>query len=138
MSLNKWVGIGRMVKDPNLRQTQSGKSVVSFSIAVDRDFKSRDGERKTDFINIVAWGSSADFVARYFSKGDMIAVEGRLKIRSWTDENEVAHKTPEIEADRFYFCGGKNRQDEPGQSESHDNVSGDDFQEIPDDEDMPF
>ena len=138
MSLNKWCGIGRMVKDPNLRQTQSGKSVVSFTIAVDRDFKNKDGERESDFINIIAWGSSADFVARYFGKGDMIAVEGRLKIRNWTDENGANRKTAEIEADRLHFCGGKSNRDEP-EHVDHDTGRGDDdFREIPDDEDMPF
>ena len=137
MSLNKWFGIGRMVKDPNLRQTQSGKSVVSFTIAVDRDFKNKDGERESDFINIIAWGSSADFVARYFGKGDMIAVEGRLKIRNWTDENGTNRKTAEIEADRLHFCGVKSNRNE---SENVDSSTGrgNDFREIQDDEDMPF
>ena len=107
MSLNKWCGIGRMVKDPNLRQTQSGKSVVSFTIAVERDFKNKDGEREADFINIVAWGSSADFVARYFGKGDMIAVEGRLKIRNWTDENGANRKTPRLRRTGFTSAAEK-------------------------------
>lgn len=126
-----------MVKDPNLRQTQSGKSVVSFTIAVDRDFKNKDGERESDFINIIAWGSSADFVARYFGKGDMIAVEGRLKIRNWTDENGTNRKTAEIEADRLHFCGVKSNRNE---SENVDSSTGrgNDFREIQDDEDMPF
>ena len=112
MSLNKWCGIGRMVKDPNLRQTQSGKSVVSFTIAVDRDFKNKDGERESDFINIIAWGSSAD-------------------------ENGTNRKTAEIEADRLHFCGVKSNRNE---SENVDSSTGrgNDFREIQDDEDMPF
>lgn len=138
MSLNKWIGIGRLVKDPKIRQTQSGKSVVTFTIAVDRDFKSKDGERETDFINIVAWGSSADFVARYFGKGDPIAVDGRLKIRSWTDENGESHKVAEIEADRFYFCGGKGSRRDETYAATSPSQDSDEFREISDEDDMPF
>src|SRR5699024_836867 len=137
MSLNKWCGIGRMVKDPNLRQTQRGKSAGSGTIVLDREIKKQDGEGESDVINILARASSADLMARYFGKGDMIAVEGRLKIRNWTDENGTNRKTAEIEEDRLHFCGVKSNRNE---SENVDSSTGrgNDFREIQDDEDMPF
>ena len=107
MSLNKWCGIGRMVKDPNLRQTQSGKSVVSFTIAVERDFKNKDGEREADFINIVAWRQTADFICRYFKKGSMIAVEGEINTRRYEDKNGNKRIAFEVVAQHVYFAGAK-------------------------------
>ena len=77
--LNKWIGMGRLARDPDLRHTQSGTPVVSFTIAVDRDFKAQDGDRETDWIDIVAWRSTAEFVSKYFTKGSSIVVEGRLR-----------------------------------------------------------
>ena len=137
--MNKVILMGRLTRDPEVRYTQTSNTLVaSFSLAVNRRFVRQGEERQADFINIVAWGSSADFVARYFGKGDMIAVEGRLKIRNWTDENGANRKTAEIEADRLHFCGGKSNRDEP-EHVDHDTGRGDDdFREIPDDEDMPF
>ena len=84
--LNKIFIMGRLTRDPELRRTQSGTAVTSFTLAVDRDFKSQSGEKETDFIDVVAWRSTAEFAAKYFTKGRMAIVEGRLQIRPWTDK----------------------------------------------------
>ena len=85
--LNKIVIMGRLTHDPEMRQTGSGTSVTSFSLAVERDYSGRDGgEKQTDFIDVVAWRHTAEFVSKYFAKGDMAAVSGRLQIRGWTDK----------------------------------------------------
>ena len=83
--LNKVIIMGRLVEDPELRRTQSGTAVTSFRIAVDRDFKSQDGSKQADFFDVVAWRSTAEFVSKYFAKGRMAVVEGRLQTRDWTD-----------------------------------------------------
>ena len=85
--LNKIFIMGRLTRDPELRRTQSGTPVTSFSLAVDRDFKSQSGEKETDFIDVVAWRATAEFVAKYFTKGRMAVVEGRLQIRDWQDRD---------------------------------------------------
>ena len=85
--LNKIIIMGRLTRDPELRHTQSGTAVASFSLAVDRDFKSQNGEKETDFIDVVAWRNSAEFVSRYFTKGRMAVVEGRLQIYPWQDRD---------------------------------------------------
>lgn len=105
--LNKIVLMGRLTRDPELRYTQSGTPVVSFSIAVDRDFKSQSGEKETDFIDIVAWRSSAEFVSRYFTKGRMAVVEGRLQIREWKDKDGSRRRNAEVVADNVYFGDSK-------------------------------
>ena len=86
--LNKIIVMGRLTRDPELRRTQSGLSVTSFSVACDRYFKSQSGEKETDFIDIVAWRTTAEFVCKYFSKGRMAVVEGRLQIRDWQDKRD--------------------------------------------------
>ena len=85
--LNRIILMGRLTRDPELRRTGSGTPVTSFSLAVDRDFKSQSGEKETDFIDVVAWRSTAEFVSKYFTKGRMAVVEGRLQIRDWTDRD---------------------------------------------------
>ena len=85
--LNRIILMGRLTRDPELRRTGSGTAVTSFSLAVDRDFKSQSGEKETDFIDIVAWRSTAEFVSKYFTKGRMAVVEGRLQLRDWTDKD---------------------------------------------------
>ena len=85
--LNRIILMGRLTRDPELRRTSSGTAVTSFSLAVDRDFKSQSGEKETDFIDIVAWRNTAEFVSKYFTKGRMAVVEGRLQIRDWTDND---------------------------------------------------
>jgi len=110
--LNKIILMGRLTRDPELRRTQSGTAVTSFSIAVDRDFKSQSGEKETDFIDIVAWRSTAEFVSKYFSKGRMAVVEGRLQIRDWTDRDGGKRRSAEVIADNVYF--GDSRRDGAG------------------------
>lgn len=108
--LNKIVIMGRLTRDPELRQTGSGTSVASFTLAVDRDYSGRDGgEKETDFIDVVAWRHTAEFVDKYFSKGDMAAVVGRLQIRSWTDKDGNKRRSAEVVADSVYFGGSKRR-----------------------------
>lgn len=108
MSLNRIVMMGRMVKDPELRHTQGGTPVCSFTLAVDRDFKDRQtGERKTDFLDVQCWRGTAEFVSRYFAKGRMAAVEGRLQIREWTDKDGNRRRSAEIVAENVYFAGSR-------------------------------
>lgn len=106
--LNKIVIMGRLTRDPELRQTQSGTSVASFSLAVDRDFKDKaTGEKATDFIDVVAWRQTGEFVSKYFTKGRMAVVEGRLQIRDWTDKEGNKRRTAEVVADNVYFGDSK-------------------------------
>ena len=102
--LNKIFIMGRLTRDPELRRTQSGTAVTSFSLAVDRDFKSQSGEKETDFIDVVAWRSTAEFVAKYFTKGRMAVVEGRLQIRDWKDREGNNRRSAEVVADNVYFA----------------------------------
>lgn len=85
--LNKIIIMGRLVRDPELRRTQSGTAVTSFRLAVDRDYKAEDGSKQADFFDVVAWRSTAEFVSKYFSKGRMAVVDGRLQSRPWTDKD---------------------------------------------------
>ena len=101
--LNKIILMGRLTRDPELRRTNSGTPVASFTIAVDRDFKSQDGEKETDFIDIVVWRSTAEFVSKYFAKGRMAVVEGRLQIRDWNAQDGTKRRTAEVVADNVYF-----------------------------------
>ena len=105
--LNKIIIMGRLTRDPELRRTQSGTAVTSFSIACDRDFKSQSGEKETDFIDVVAWRNTAEFVSKYFSKGRMAVVEGRLQIRDWTDREGGKRRSAEVVADNVYFGDSK-------------------------------
>ena len=112
--LNRIILMGRLTRDPELRHTQQGTPVASFTLAVDRDFKGRDGgERATDFIDIVAWRSSAEFVSKYFTKGRMAVVSGRLQIRSWTDKEGNKRRTAEVVADNVYFGDSKRDGEAP-------------------------
>ena len=110
--LNKIFIMGRLTRDPELRRTQSGTAVTSFSLAVDRDFKSQSGEKETDFIDVVAWRSTAEFVAKYFTKGRMAIVEGRLQIRDWKDREGNNRRSAEVIADNVYF--GDSKRDSAG------------------------
>lgn len=118
--LNKIFLMGRLTRDPELRRTQSGTEVVSFSLAVDRDFADKaTGNRPTDFIDIVAWRSTAEFVSKYFSKGRMAVVEGRLQIRDWQDRNGNKRRSAEVVADHVYF--GDSKRDSDGSYASRGN-----------------
>lgn len=107
--LNHIVLMGRLTRDPELRRTANGIAVVSFRLAVDRDFGSKDGsgEKETDFIDIVAWRNTAEFVSRYFSKGRMAVVSGRLQMRNWTDKEGSKRVSAEVVADNVYFGDSK-------------------------------
>ena len=108
--LNRIVLMGRLTRDPELRKTQSGTAVASFSLAVDRDYKPQDGERETDFIDIVAWRSTAEFVSKYFTKGRMAVVEGRLQVRDWKDRDGNNRRSYEASDDAetvvIHYAGG--------------------------------
>ena len=105
--LNHIVIMGRLTRDPELRHTQSGIAVASFTLAVERDYKAEGGEREADFIDIVAWRSSAEFVQKYFFKGQMAVVSGRLQVRSWTDNSGNKRRSAEVVADNVYFGEAK-------------------------------
>lgn len=131
--LNRIIVMGRMTRDPELRRTNSGTAVASFSLAVDRDFKPQSGEKETDFIDVVAWRNTAEFVSKYFSKGRMAVVEGRLQIRDWTDKEGNKRRSAEIVAGSVYFGDSKRDGVDTAQSEPQG-----DFSEIEDDGNLPF
>lgn len=131
--LNRIIVMGRMTRDPELRRTNSGTAVASFTVAVDRGFKSLSGEKETDFIDVVSWRNTAEFVSKYFSKGRMAVVEGRLQIRDWTDKEGNKRRTAEIVADSVYF--GDSKRDGGDTAQSEPQVG---FSEIENDGDLPF
>lgn len=150
--LNHITVMGRLARDPELRHTQSGTPVASFSLAVDRDFKDKDtGERATDWIDCVAWRSTGEFVSKYFAKGRMVVVEGRLQIRDWTDKEDNKRRSAEIVVSNAYFAdskksdgqssGGnaKSKSDDDFQLPDGFQPGGDSFAELADDDgDLPF
>ena len=103
--LNRVILMGRITQDLELKQTQGGTSVLSFTVAVDRNFASQSGERQTDFINCVAWRQTAEFISRYFGKGRMIALEGNLRTRTYDDKNGTRHYVTEVYVDNASFTG---------------------------------
>ena len=115
--LNHITIMGRLTRDPELRRTGSGIAVASFTVAVDRDFASREsGERETDFIDCVAWRQTGEFVSKYFTKGRMAVVSGRLQIRGWTDKDGNKRRAAEVIADNVYFGDSKRDSDNAGSS----------------------
>lgn len=131
MMLNRVILMGRLTASPEHKQTPSGISVTSFSIAVDRNFSGKDGNRQTDFINIVAWSSTADFICRYFTKGSMIALEGSIQTRNYEDKNGNKRTAVEVVVSNVSFCGDKRHE---ASSAAFDESA---FEEISDD-DLPF
>lgn len=129
--LNKIFIMGRLTRDPELRRTQNGTAVTSFTLAVDRDFKNADGAKDTDFIDVVAWRNTAEFVSKYFSKGRMAVVEGRLQLRDWTDKDGNKRRNAEVLADNIYFGDAKKDADSGTARPTG-------FTEIEDDGDLPF
>lgn len=135
--------MGRITADLELRQTPSSVSVLSFRIAVNRPFVTKNGERATDFFNVVAWRAQAEFIAKYFKKGSLILVDGRLESREYVDKNGTTQRVVEIIAENVSFTGeakqfnndsqGSPRAEEP---EMDENI--DDFKDLDDDEDLPF
>ena len=140
--LNKIIIMGRLTIDPELRRTGSGTAVTSFSLACDRDFKSQSGDKETDFIEVVAWKNTAEFVSKYFSKGRMAVVEGRLQIRDWTDKAGNKRTTAEVVADNVYFADSKRSESNDNQKENFNALSGrlsDDFVPISEEDgEIPF
>lgn len=134
--LNHVVLMGRFTADPELKQTQNGISVTSFTLAVDRNFNGKNEEKQTDFINCVAWRNCAEFISKYFSKGKLVAVEGSLQIRSYTDKNENKRQIAEVVIDQAYFAESKNNSS--SSEVKAENIN--DFREIEDDyeDDLPF
>ena len=137
-SFNKVILIGNLTAAPELKKTPSGVSVTSFSIAVNRRFAKQDGQQQTDFINIVAWRQTAEFVARYFNKGKPILICGQLQTRSWTDQNGQKHYATEVVADEAAFVENKGASTDAGAPAP--SYYGDDqgFVEVGDDEELPF
>ena len=145
--LNHITIMGRLTKDPELRHTGSGTAVASFTLAVDRDFSPKDGgERECDFINCVAWRSTADFVSKYLTKGRMTVVSGRLQIRKWQNNNGENRYSTEVVADHVYFGDSKKDDSNGGNSGSYGQnyvpeylQYGKEFQELDgEDEQLPF
>lgn len=146
--INKWIGMGRLTADPELKQTQSGVSTCTVNLAVQRDYADGNGERQTDFICVVAWRQTAEFLCKYFRKGSMIAVVGELRTRTYNDKRypDVKHYVTEVYADKVSFCGGKNEsggnnypapaQTAPQAPAQVPNL--DDFEQIGNDGDLPF
>ena len=111
--LNRIVLMGRLTRDPELRRTQNGTAVTSFTLAVDRDFKSQSGEKETDFIDCVAWRNTAEFVSKYFTKGRLAVAEGRLQLRDWTDRDGNKRRSAEVVVDNVYF--GESKRESSGE-----------------------
>ena len=132
--LNRIILMGRLTAAPELKKTQSGTAYVRFALAVDRDYKGQSGEKETDFIDCMAWRGTAEFVAKYFDKGRMAAVEGRLQLRDWKDQNGNSRRSAEVVAESVYFADSKRSDAQP---------SGDagQFKELPEGEEegeLPF
>ena len=133
--LNHIVIMGRLAKDPELRRTQSGTAVTSFRLAVDRDFKDKQtGERATDWLDCVAWRGTAEFVEKYFSKGSLAVVSGRLQMRDWTDKDGNKRISAEVQVDSIYFGGAKRNE---GGSDAGD-AQEPEFEELDEDGELPF
>ena len=136
--LNRIIIMGRLTKDPELRRTQSGNAVTSFTLAVDRDFKDQNGEKETDFIEVVAWRNTAEFICRYFGKGRMAVVEGRLQMRDWKDQNGNNRRAAEVIADNVYFGDSKREESYAERNEAPDVDSNTRIAEEEDDGKLPF
>ena len=123
--LNHITLMGRLTRDPELRYTQSNTAVTSFSLAVDRDFQPKDGgERQTDFIDCVAWRQTGEFVSKYFQKGSMAVVSGRLQIRDWTDRDNNKCRSAEVVVDNIYFGESKRSRDTSAAPAAHAALGG--------------
>ena len=141
MAFNKVILVGNMTADPELKQTQGGASVSSFSIAVNRRFKGENGQQDCDFINIVAWRQQAEFVTRYFKKGQAILVCGQLQTRTWTDNQGNKRNATEVVADEVSFVGNNSSNTEAKSQPympSAYTTNNQNFEEIPNDGSLPF
>lgn len=131
--LNTVVLMGRLTAAPELKTTASGTNVTSFTLAVDRRYQSQNGEKKTDFISCVAWRSTADFITKYFNKGDLIAVIGEIQTRNYEDKNKNKRTAVEVIVNEASFCGGKNNSSS-NEPEAAPMTNSHDYN----DEDLPF
>ena len=137
--LNRIILMGRLVADPELRRTQGGTAVTSFRIAVDRDFKDKQtGGKETDFIDVVAWRGTAEFVSQYFAKGRMAVVEGRLQLRSWMDKEGSKRTSAAVVADHVYFGDSKRDGQDDRRAALAERMEHAGFAELPDDGNLPF
>lgn len=147
--INKWIGMGRLTADPELRQTQSGVYTCSFTVAIQQDYAAGNGERQSDFISVVAWRQTAEFICKYFFKGNMIAIEGQLRSRTYDDKRypDVKHYVTEVFADKVSFCGGKSESSgssRPPQAAPQKQATASlpadlsDFEEVGSGDDLPF
>ncbi len=142
--LNKVILIGRFTRDPELRSTPQGTSTCSFSLAVDRNYQSAGGERQADFINCVAWRQTAEFISKYFQKGNMVCVEGSIQTRSWKDNEGNNRYATEVVVDRSYFVESKKSAQESSAMSTAPVFNDSPFGNLPDptplgtDDDLPF
>ena len=134
--LNSIIIMGRLTRDPDLRMTQNQKSVVNMTLAVDRDYAAAGERKETDFIDVVAFGATADHIHKYFVKGQMAIVTGRLQIRDWTDRDGNKRRSAEVIVDRIYF--GESKKQEPKPAGEPVNVSAAGFEELAQDGELPF
>lgn len=133
--------MGRLTFEPELKFTPNGVQVIRFQVACDRKYQSESQNRQADFIDCVAWRQTAEFISKYFHKGSMIAVEGKIQTSSYTDKNGNQRKQVEVLANNVSFCGSKNKTGSAAGSQANPNYSSadnSDFDEIPDDDDLPF
>lgn len=135
LNLNKVVLAGRLTHDPELKQTATGVSVVSFTLAINRKF-SANGQQQTDFINCVAWRNTAEFISKYFKKGSALCISGSIEVRSWTDSNNQKRYATEIVIDEAMFVDGKN--DSQGTEAPSFNNEAPNYTEQSPDDDLPF
>lgn len=136
--LNKWIGIGRLTRDPELRYTPSGVAVCTFTLAVDRPFTNQDGDREADFINIVTWRSLAENCANYLRKGRLTAVEGRLQIRNYENSEGRRVYVSEIVADNVRFLESTRRNEQSSEGNARDPFEDDERPLDVNEEDLPF
>ena len=136
--LNTVALMGRLAADPELKTTQSGIAVTSFRIAVDRTYQPKDQEKITDWIDVVAWRNTAEFVTRYFHKGSMIAVQGSIQTRSYTDRDGNRRTAVEVVADNVFFGESKRNDSAPVSTPDVSKAAPDDFEEISGDDELPF
>ena len=135
--LNKVILQGRIAQDIEVKQTQTGKAVASFSLAVERDYAT-NGQKETDFINIVAWGNTAEFIGKYFGKGKQMLVTGSINVRKYQAQNGENRYVTEVIADSVYLCGDKEKTAQDNNNTNYNSYQTPQFEEAGDDENLPF
>ena len=136
--LNKIFIMGRLTKDPELRRTQNGTAVCSVSVAVERDGKGANGEKETDFIDVVAWKTTAEFLSKHFGKGKMVIIGGTLQMRDWTDRDGNKRRSAEVVARDVYFAEPKQKAEQKTEQKTETYAGAEGFEEVEDDDDLPF